>query len=126
LDACWDDHSKRWYVDRESVLETLSRWLGDGDDAEFRIESEEAFIAAAQVSCSNCREKIEVICIHCQSGRDHETGETLERFTLSNISSMDGALAATLELRRFFRMETGSEEGYLADHCPCCGAMQED
>ena len=42
-------------------------------DAEFGIESEEAFIAAAQVSCSNCREKIEVICIHCYSGHPDPT-----------------------------------------------------
>jgi len=46
--ACWDDASKRWYVDRDMVSATLSRWLGDGDDAQCGIESEEAFIAAAQ------------------------------------------------------------------------------
>jgi len=49
----------------------------------------------------------------------------LERFTLSNISSMVGALAATLERRRFYSTATGSEDGYFANHCPC-GAMQED
>jgi hypothetical protein len=126
--ACWDDHSKRWYVDQESVSATLSRWLGDGDDAEFGIESEEAFIAAAQTSCRNCQEKIEVICIHCQSGNDLETGEALERFTLSNISSMDATLTATLERWRFYRTASGtkSEEGYFANHCPYCGAVQDD
>ena len=61
--------------------------MGEVGDAEFGIESEEAFIAAAQVSCSNCREKIEVICIHCYSGIDLESGNALEFFTLSNISS---------------------------------------
>jgi len=59
--------------------------MGEVGDAEFGIESEEAFIAAAQVSCSNCREKIEVICIHCYSGIDLESGNALEFFTLSNI-----------------------------------------
>jgi hypothetical protein len=98
------------------------------DEAEFGIESEEAFIAAAQVSCTNCRAEIEVICIHCLSGRDLETGEALELVTLSNISSMDGALAATLERWRFYRTATGteSEKGCFANHCPYCGAVQED
>jgi len=101
-------------------------WLGDGDDAEFGIESEEAFIAATQTSCTNCREQIEVVCIHCLSGRDLETGEALEQFTLSNISSMDSALAATLERWRFFWTTTELEDGYFANHCPHCGAVQED
>lgn len=124
--ACWDEHSKRWYVRQDSVSTTLSRWMGDGNEAEFGIESEEAFIAAAQTSCTNCREKIEVICIHCSSGKDLETGEVLEWFTLSNISSMDSALAATLERWRFYRTTTGPEDGYFANHCPHCGAVQED
>ena len=124
--ACWDEHSKRWYVDQDTVSVDLSRWLGDEDDAEFGIESEDAFIAATQTTCTNCREQIEVICIHCQSGRDLETGEALEQFTLSNISSMDGALAATLERWRFFRTTAEPEDGYFANHCPYCGAVQED
>jgi hypothetical protein len=124
--ACWDDHSKRWYVPQDRVSATLSRWMGGGDDAEFGFESDEAFIAAAQTSCTSCREKIEVICIHCLSGRDLETGEALERFTLSNISSLDSALAATLERRRFYSTANGSKDGYFANHCSCCGAVQED
>jgi len=124
--ACWDEHSKRWYVPQGSVSATLSRWMGDGDEAEFGIESEEAFIAAAQTSCTNCREKIEVICIHCYSGIDLESGNALEFFTLSNISSMDSALAATLERWRFYRTTTEPEDGYFANHCPYCGAVQED
>jgi hypothetical protein len=59
--ACWDEYSKRWYVPQDRVPATLSRWMRDGDDAEFGIESEAAFIAAAQTSCTNCREKIEVV-----------------------------------------------------------------
>jgi len=126
--ACWDEHSKRWYVTQDKASATLSRWMGEGDEAEFGFESEEAFIAAAQVSCSNCREKIEVICIHCYSGIDLESGNALEFFTLSNISCMDSALAATLEGWRFHRTATGaeSEEGYFANHCPYCGTVQED
>ncbi len=117
--ACWDEHSKRWYVPQDRVSAAWSRWLADGYDAEFGFESEEAFVAAAQVSWSNCREKIEVICIYCQSGRDLETDEALEQFTVSNISSMDSALAMTLERWRFYStaMGTRSEDGYFANHC---------
>jgi hypothetical protein len=50
----------------------------------------------------------------------------LEFFTLSNISSMDSALAATLERWRFYRTTTEPEDGYFANHCPYCGAVQED
>jgi hypothetical protein len=41
---------------------------------------------------------------------------------------MDNALAAQLERWRFFRngIGAGSEEGCFANHCPHCGAMQED
>jgi hypothetical protein len=46
--ASWDDCSKRWYVPQDKASATLSRWMGEGDDAEFGFESEEAFIAAAQ------------------------------------------------------------------------------
>ena len=63
--ACWDDHSKRWYVDQESVPAALSRWLGDGEDSsldpEFGITSDEAFVASTQTVCVNCHERIEVI-----------------------------------------------------------------
>ena len=124
--ACWDEHSKRWYVPQDQVSATWSRWMGDGKEGEFGIESEEAFVAAAQTLCTNCREEIEVICIYCQSGRDLETGEALERLTLSNISSVDATLAPTLQRRRFFSTATGSEAGYFANHCPYCGAVQDD
>jgi hypothetical protein len=36
------------------------------------------------------------------------------------------ALAATLERRRFYRTTTEPENGYFANHCPYCGAVQED
>jgi len=40
---------------------------------------------------------------------------------------MDSALATQLERRRFFRKSigVGSEEGYFANHCPHCGAMED-
>jgi len=124
--AFWDDESKRWYVPQGPVPASLSRWLGEEDDAQFGIESDEAFVAAAHIACSNCRETIEVLCIYCHSGRDLETGEALERFTLSNISSLDSALAAMLEPRGFFSTAADPKDGYFANHCSHCGAVRED
>jgi len=125
--ACWDEHSKRWYVSQDRASATWSRWMGDGEEGEFGIESEEAFVAAAKTSCSNCGEEIKVVCVYCESGIDLETGDVLERVTLSNISSMDGALAAMLNRRGFFCAAGGSEAaGYFANHCAHCGAVQED
>jgi hypothetical protein len=41
---------------------------------------------------------------------------------------LESALAAQLERWQFFRKEAhaGSEDGCFANHCPHCGAMQED
>ena len=107
----------------------FSRWLGDEEsEAEFGVTSDEALAASAQASCLKCHECIEVICIYCDSGTDFETGESMTQFTLSNIWAIDSALAAQLERWRFFRKDigAGSEEGYFANHCPHCGAIQED
>ena len=127
--ACWDDHSKRWYIRRDMPPANFSRWLGDEEgEAEFGVTSDEALVASAQAPCLKCHESIEVICIYCDSGTDSETGEPMTHFTLSNVWAMDSALAAQLERWRFFRkgIGAGSEEGYFANHCPYCGAMQED
>jgi hypothetical protein len=126
LGACWDDHSKRWYILRDMPPAKFSRWLGEEEgEAEFGVESDEALVASARASCLKCRERIEVICIYCESGTDSETGEPMTQFTLSNIGAMDGGLATQLERWRFFKkgIEAGSEEGYFANHCPHCGAM---
>jgi Domain of unknown function (DUF5710) len=127
--ACWDDDSKRWYIRSDMGTVNFSRWLGDeGDEAEFGITSDDAFVAAAQVPCLKCHESIEVICIYCESGTDSEMGEPMSQFTASNIWAMDSALAKQLERWRFFRKEigAGSEEGCFSNHCPHCGAMQAD
>ena len=125
--ACWDEYSKRWYVPQDRESAAWSRWMGEAEEGEFGIESEEAFVAAALTGCSNCGEEIEVVCVYCASGIDLETGELVERVTLSNISTMDDALAAALNSRGFF--STGGEAsacGQFANHCPHCGAPQED
>ena len=96
-------------------------------EAEYGITSNEAHVAAAQTACLHCCEMIEVICIHCQSGIDTESGESMPRFTVSNIWAMDDALAAQLEVWPYFKpIELGGAAGDYANHCPHCGAFQED
>jgi hypothetical protein len=130
--ACWDEHSKRWYVPRDQVSATWSRWMGDGEDlgseAEFGIGSEQAFVATAQTVCVNCHERTEVICIYGESGTDIEMDEALSQFTVSNIWAMDSALRAQLAPWPSFRNagDADSGEGHFANHCAHCGAMQED
>jgi hypothetical protein len=130
--ACWDDASKRWYTRGGPVSAALSRWLGDEgdlrDEAEFGITSDEVFVAAASVACTTCHERIEVICIYCERGIDAEMGEVMTHVTLSNIWAMDSALTAQLKRWPFFTKVEGSnsDEGYFANHCPHCGAVQED
>jgi hypothetical protein len=127
--ASWDDHSKCWYIPADMAPVKFSRWLGDDEnEAEFGIASGEANVAAAQASCLKCHERIEVICIYCESGTDSETGEPMTQFTVSNIWAMHSALAAQLERWPYFRkgIGAGPEEGCFANHCPYCGEMQED
>jgi len=127
--ACWDDASKSWYIGQDMAPAMFSRWLGEEqDEAPFGIASEEAFVAAAHSCCGRCRKDIEVICIYCTSGMDTEIGDPIAKFTVSNIWAMDDALAKMLQRWPNFRREIGegSEEGNFANHCPHCGAMQED
>jgi hypothetical protein len=75
-----------------------------------------------------CREQIEVICIYCESGTDMEMDEPLSQVTLSNIWAMDEALADQLERWPMFKntADPDADGGYFANHCPQCGAVQED
>src|SRR5260370_11075187 len=121
--ACWDDGSKRWYIQSDTAPASFSQWLGDEEvEAEFSFTSDDAFVACAQASCSRCHEKHEVICIYCESGTDSEIGEPMRQFTLSNVWAMNNALATQLEGWPCFRKEIGAdtEEGYFANHCPYC------
>lgn len=127
--AFWDDESKRWYIGRDMVSADFSRWLGeDGEAPEFGYSSDQAFVAAAQVSCVACHEPTEVICIYCESGTDLEREEPMAQCTLSNVWSVDDALAAQLARWPQFRQEsgTGSEEGCFVNYCSQCGAKHED
>ena len=107
----------------------FSRWLAqEQDDAPFGIMSEEAFVASARNPCVSCGRDIEVICIYCKSGVDTEMGDPLVDFTVSNIWAIDGVLAKQIQRWPCFRQGAGedSEEGNFANHCPHCGAIQED
>jgi hypothetical protein len=108
---------------------SFSQWLGGEEgEAEFGITSDDAFVAAARAVCSRCHEPIEVICIYCESGTDSDMGEPMRQFTLANVWAMDSAVTTQLARWRYFRkgIGAGPEEGYFANHCPHCGALQED
>ena len=127
--ASWDVASKSWYIARDVAPAAFSRWLGDEENpAQFGITSDEALVASAQAACVECRERLEVICIYCKSGVDCEIGEPMTEFTVSNIWAMDGALTKLLERWPCFRKGTCEDSGQecFANHCPSCGAMQED
>ena len=127
--ACWDDASKRWYIGEGTAPGMFSRWLGkDEDEAPFGIISEEAFVASARCRCVNCGKDMEVVCLYCKSGVDTETGDPIADFTVSNIWAMDGVLAELMQRWPCFKKGVGEDSGEenFANHCPHCGAMQED
>ena len=126
LGARRDEKSGRWYIGSGRCEEDFSRWLPEEEDEEFTITSEEAYLAAATAPCQNCRAPIEVICIYCEGGT--VMGEPLTEFTVSSIRAVDGALAAQLTAWPAFRKVSDhtDDESYFANHCPRCGALQED
>jgi hypothetical protein len=127
--ACWDEASKSWYIGEGMEPTRFSRWLGDEqNNAPLGIVSEEAFVASARSSCMRCGQDIEVVCIYCASGVDTEIGDPIADFTVFNIWAMDGALVNLIERWPCYRKGVGedAEEGNYANHCPDCGAMQED
>jgi len=127
--ARWDETSKRWYTVGVPVSPGLTRWLGDPDaDPVFVVSSDEAYVASVQVLCVGCRERIEVVCLYCESGMDLEMGEPVAQITLSNLWALDEGLAAQLAGWTNFHptVREDQEAGHYANHCPHCGAVQED
>jgi hypothetical protein len=123
----WDADSKRWYIDADEASARFSRWLSASEQREeYIIASTEACVAAAVTACQRCRSRIEVICVHCASGT--VSGEPLHQFTVSDIWAMDDALARQLQPWPTFRWVDSEDEdgGYFVNHCPLCGAPQED
>lgn len=92
----------------------------------FEIVSADAYVASTEVACWKCAHDIEVICIYCESGVDVD--EPMTCFTVSTIWSMDAALAYQLQPWPHFKKGPGPalQCGYFANHCPRCGALQED
>jgi hypothetical protein len=127
LGAHWDAEAKCWYIEAGQTAERFSRWLPGADDGEeFTIVSHAAHVAAAEVSCQGCGTSIEVICIYCESGT--VWGEALTQFTVCDVWAMDEALARQLRPWPNFRRvwDAGEESGDFANHCPRCGAAQDD
>ena len=126
LGARLDADSMCWYIGADQDTATFSKWLDYEDDEELTATSDHAYVASTVVSCWKCHSSIEVICIYCESGTVSD--EPLTRFTLSNIWAMDSALARQLEPWPFFKRSEGpdDEAGSFANHCPHCGALQDD
>jgi hypothetical protein len=130
LGAQWDTASKRWYIGPDETPAKFARWLPsseeDEEGEELDIISSEAFVAVTIIPCRQCRADIEVICIHCATGTVAD--EPLTEFTVSDIWSTDEALSRQLELWPTFHKTRDSEgeDGDFSNHCPHCGAIQED
>jgi len=128
LGAHWDDGSKCWYIGPGADADRFSQWLPheQEDSDEFTITSDQAYVACASISCSNCQSNIGVICIYCESGIVR--GEPLTRFTVSRIWSMDDALTRQLKQWPTFRRPDGldSQDDAFVNHCPHCNAPQDD
>ncbi len=127
LGAHWDSTSKCWYIASNAERAPFARWLREGpeDDGQgeaLTIVSANAFVASARIACGSCSSAIEVIGIYCESGSVN--GEGLTQFTVQNVWEMDEAAAKQLERWPFFRRM--AEDGTFANHCPHCGAVQED
>jgi len=121
--AHWDDRSKCWYVDANEDTAKFAKWLPDErSEDEFTIASNEAFVASANIACWQCHHRIEVICVYCESGTVCD--EPLTRFTVSNLWATDGHLAEQLTQWPFFTRD--DSQGAYANHCPHCGAVQDE
>jgi hypothetical protein len=127
--AHWDEAAKSWYIAGDMAPAAFSQWLGEEEEeASFGLSSDEAYVACAQATCVKCQRNIEVICLYCDGGIDAELDEPLAQITVSNIWAMDAALAQQLEPWPGFRPRdaAGSGQGEYLNHCPHCGAAQEE
>jgi hypothetical protein len=125
--ARWDADSKRWYIDSAEPSANYSRWLPDAEhDEEFNIASSDAYVAAATTACQRCQSPIQVICIHCASGT--VSGDPLSQFTVSDVHAVSDSLECQLHPWPHYRKVVVATTGdtYFANHCPHCGAEQDD
>lgn len=126
LGAHWDERLKCWYIEPGDDPARFASWLGASHEVELAIVSGQASVAAATVRCCGCRRPIEVICVYCEAGS--VSGEPLTQFTVADILAMDEALARQLAAWSGFRpVDNPDIDGpRFANHCPHCGAEQDD
>ncbi|HEX4025853.1 MAG TPA: DUF5710 domain-containing protein [Steroidobacteraceae bacterium] len=139
LGACWDQSAACWYLNAAMDPRRFERWLpdsagagagasvsGEGDgDAEreaFTIRSDQAYVVCTASTCCSCRRGIDVLAIYCRRGTASE--EPLEQFTVQGIWAMEPGLARQLERWPSFRFD--ARQGCYANHCPLCGAPQDE
>ena len=123
----WDERLKCWYLEPGDDPARFARWLGaEHGPTALTIVSDDASVAATTIPCCRCREPIEVICIYCEGGT--ASGEALVQFTVTDVLAMDEALARQLARWPGFRRIAGpaSDGPRYANHCPHCGAEQDD
>ena len=127
LGARWDSSSKRWYIDSAEPSANYSRWLPDQEgDEGFNITSSDAYVATATTACQRCHSAIQVVCIYCASGLVF--GDPVSQFTVADVRTVNEPLARQLgswpNYREVIVAKTG--DAYFANHCPNCGAEQDD
>jgi hypothetical protein len=124
LGALWDAATKCWYVEG-APQSNLARWSSVPEEVEYCILSNQAYVATTSIACPCCGQETEVLTIHCRSGL--VLGEPLERFTVSDISAMDGVLVQQLKRWPGFRRTADGEAfGDFANHCAACGNVIGD
>ena len=131
LGAHWDDDSKCLYIEREDKS-PFRRWLPPDPsqcssvETEYSIISDHAGIVSANIACQSCRCDIEVICIYCEKGLIG--GEECAKFSVSNITAVDEALARQLWQWPNFRFDPGEafDGECFVNHCPHCGMRQDE
>jgi len=130
LGAHWDDDTKRWYINLDQPSAKFARWLPGTtefeaqEDVTFAIVSSQAYVASATTPCQQCNSNIEVISIHCESGTVSD--EPMTQFTVSHIWAIDEELERQLRPWPNFRKVDKPADGAFANHCPNCGASQDD
>jgi len=125
--AQWDNETKRWYIDTDQSPKDFAKWLpfdydvASPEDTESNIVSDQAFVAAATVSCQECSSSMEVICIYCDTGSASD--EPLTQFSVSHIFAMCDELREQLRPWPNFQ---GTKGGLFVNICHACGARIDD
>jgi hypothetical protein len=126
LGARWDPQSQCWYTEGTTPDTRFAAWLPAGHFASssdgFIIESHEACVARAAAPCRSCRRQIEVVCLYCRCGS--VSGEPLESFCVQSLWAVDDALYRQLLRWPAYRLDV--REGIYLNHCPHCGAGQDE